>query len=87
GLAVLDKDESPAAEILRREFESQLADRARPPREGQELGSYDALRARVLVAQREALLGMRATGEIGDDAFHQIEAQLDVAELTALGAG
>jgi hypothetical protein len=28
---------------------------------------------------------MRSNGEIGDDAFHQIEAQLDVAELNARG--
>jgi hypothetical protein len=29
---------------------------------------------------------MRSKDEIGDDAFHQIEAQLDVAEVNALGA-
>jgi hypothetical protein len=28
---------------------------------------------------------MRAKDEIGDDALHLIEAQLDVAELSALG--
>lgn len=29
---------------------------------------------------------MRSSYEIGDDAFHQVEAQLDVAEVNALGA-
>ena len=29
---------------------------------------------------------MRSKYEIGDDAFHQIEAQLDVAEVNAQGA-
>jgi CPA1 family monovalent cation:H+ antiporter len=50
------------------------------------VGHFDSLRARIVVAQRDALLDMRANGEIGDDAFHRIEAQLDVAELSALGA-
>jgi hypothetical protein len=40
----------------------------------------------VVAAQRKALLEMRSKYEIGDDAFHQIEAQLDVAEVNAQGA-
>ena len=53
-------------------------------------GRVDARRrcrcARIVAAQRHALLEMRSKDEIGDDAFHQIEAQLDVAEVNALGA-
>jgi DNA-directed RNA polymerase specialized sigma24 family protein len=41
---------------------------------------------RIVAAQREALLDMRSRDEIGDDAFHQVEAQLEVAEVNALGA-
>jgi CPA1 family monovalent cation:H+ antiporter len=44
------------------------------------------VRVRVVAAQRKALLEMRSRYEIGDDAFHQIEAQLDVAEVSAQGA-
>ena len=44
-----------------------------------ELDQYSSLRARIVAAQRQALLEMRSKDEIGDDAFHQIEAQLDVA--------
>ena len=71
------------ARSVREELESQL----QQMHSGNiaELGSYDALRARIVAAQREALLGMRDGGEIGDAAFHQIEAQLDMAEINALG--
>ncbi|MET0986062.1 MAG: sodium:proton antiporter [Steroidobacteraceae bacterium] len=86
GLSVLDDDPSQEAKVIRRELESQLADETRVGDESDELGQYDSLRARIVAAQRDTLLTMRAKGEIGDDAFHQVEAQLDVAELNALGA-
>ena len=41
---------------------------------------------RIVAAQRQALLEMRSKDQIGDDAFHQVEAQLDVAEVNAMGA-
>jgi CPA1 family monovalent cation:H+ antiporter len=86
GLAVLDADESPEAQFIRRELESQLADHVEVHNDAGELGHYDSLRARIVAAQRDTLLRMRSNGEIGDDAFHRVEAQLDVAELNALGA-
>jgi CPA1 family monovalent cation:H+ antiporter len=85
GLAVLDGDASQEARTLRRELEAQLADLDRSPSQADPIPQYDALRARIVSAQREALLDMRRNGEIGDAAFHQIEAQLDVAELNAQG--
>jgi hypothetical protein len=44
-----------------------------------ELPAYP-LRLRAIAAAREALLRMRSVEEIGDDAFHQIEEELDRAE-------
>jgi hypothetical protein len=51
-----------------------------------ELDQYSSLRARIVASQRQALLEMQSKDEIGDDAFHQIEAQLDVPAVNALGA-
>jgi CPA1 family monovalent cation:H+ antiporter len=86
GLQVLDGDESQEAEVIRRELESELAEQKGLSKGGKELDRYGKLRARIVAAQREALLDMRSKDEIGDDAFHQVEAQLDVAEVNALGA-
>jgi len=85
GLAVLSDDQSSHARGLREELEAQLRHVSSDQPMG-ELGQYDALRARIVAVQRQALLGMRSSGEIGDDAFHRVEAELDVAELNALGA-
>ncbi len=86
GLAVVDGVRSPEARVLRRELEWQLTSHRDSRQDGEPLGHYDSLRARIVNAQRATLLAMRSNGEIGDDAFHRIEAQLDVAELNALGA-
>lgn len=86
GLRLLDDDHSPEAQVIRRELEAQLRGH-KGTRNGDEgLGQYDSLRARIVAAQRDTLLAMRSNGEIGDDAFHRVEAQLDVAELNAFGA-
>jgi CPA1 family monovalent cation:H+ antiporter len=85
-LQLLDADQSQEAQVIRRELESQLTDQTDSHRDSNGLGQYDSLRARIVAAQRDALLEMRSKDEIGDDAFHQIEAQLDVAEVNALGA-
>jgi monovalent cation/hydrogen antiporter len=86
GLQVLDADQSQEAKIIRRELEAQLAEETAERKDPDELGQYDSLRARIVAAQRDALLEMRSSDEIGDDAFHRVEAQLDVAEVNALGA-
>jgi hypothetical protein len=48
---------------------------------------YDELRLRAIMAQRAALLRLRNQGEIGDDAFHRIQEELDWAELDAAPTG
>jgi monovalent cation/hydrogen antiporter len=84
GLAALDTDTSTEAQVLRRELQEEL--------DGMTNGEladgrtrHDQLRSRVIDAQRATLLDMRAKGEIGDTAFHRLEARLDLAELTARG--
>jgi CPA1 family monovalent cation:H+ antiporter len=86
GLRALDKDQSQEAQVIRRELESQLTELRDESKDSKELDEYSSLRVRVVAAQRSELLEMRSKDEIGDDAFHQVEAQLDVAEVNAQGA-
>jgi CPA1 family monovalent cation:H+ antiporter len=77
---ILDGDGSEVAEILRDEFLLPVADEnGDTPESGKAV--RNRLRAQVLAAQRQALVRMRATAEIGDDAFHRIEERLDWAEV------
>lgn len=87
GLASLADDSSSAAEAVRREFTAGMAyqretsDAADAPR-----APHRELHRRVLQAAREAALTMRANDEIGDDAFHHLEEELDRFEI-AVGIG
>lgn len=77
---IIDADDSDAAQMLRAEFampsEAELA-------EGSETQhtARNRLRARIIAAQRKALVRMRRTADIGDDAFHYIEERLDRTEV------
>ena len=44
---------------------------------------FGGLRRRALAAERTCLADLRRTGQIGDDAFHRIEEELDWAEAEA----
>jgi CPA1 family monovalent cation:H+ antiporter len=79
-LNTLDGDGSDAAKLLRKEYEAVLAGDVA---EGE--SPSDPLRLRALAAARQAILAMRESDEIGDDAFHRLEEELDFAELTAGG--
>jgi monovalent cation/hydrogen antiporter len=46
-------------------------------------GSSDGQHMRAVRAGRRALLAMRSSGKIGDDAFHRLEEELDRIELSA----
>jgi NhaP-type Na+/H+ or K+/H+ antiporter len=86
GLASLAHDEGSVAAAVRQEFvvhlESERLDW--PPEEA--LGpSHRDLRRGVLRTARHAVLAMRASDEIGDDAFHQIEEELDWLEMAGGG--
>jgi hypothetical protein len=86
-LAVLaDAPHREAAEVLRREYQARLS-----------LGQIEAgeshadvpestlarLQGAAVAAQRTALYDLRRRELIGDDAFHAIEAEIDVLDLTA----
>jgi monovalent cation/hydrogen antiporter len=87
GIQVLDADTSPEAKVLHRELRAQLEeDEAIMDAPTNSATRFEALRTRVVAEQRRVLLEMRSSGEIGDDAFHQVEARLDLAELNAQGA-
>ena len=48
---------------------------------------HDRLRLRAIAARRRALLRLREDGEIGDEAYHRLEEEVDWAELDAAPAG
>ncbi len=82
-LEAIETDPSEEAEILRLEYRAVLL---RAETDGglssRELPA-DPLRRRAIAAARQALLGLRRTEAIGDDAFHLVEEELDRAELSA----
>jgi CPA1 family monovalent cation:H+ antiporter len=76
------RDESQAGEAVRQEFTAHLR------RVGTNAGTEDSvhsahgeLHGGAINAAREAVLAMRTTDEIGDDAFHVIEEELDWLEM------
>jgi CPA1 family monovalent cation:H+ antiporter len=84
GLASFAHDRSAIAEIVRRELKAQLA------REGAAGGNIGgtrsdrtAIHVGALQAARRAVLTMRDDEEIGDDAFHRIEQELDRIEMAS----
>jgi CPA1 family monovalent cation:H+ antiporter len=85
GLASLDQEWSPEADYVRQKFMSLLASRQDPGGEtGFAAARQGALYRQALAAARRTIYGMRADDEIGDDAFHSIEQELDWLEM-ALG--
>ena len=81
-LASFSKDRSPIAERIRQEFTARLAGE----RTGLDSASRSArgeLHRAALKAARQAVLIMRSNDEIGDDAFHQIEEELDWIEMAS----
>jgi CPA1 family monovalent cation:H+ antiporter len=87
-LRVLDQEGSPssAADVLRGEYrariqaeESPEAQRNKPQADG----AFAALQRKAVEAQRDELTALRARQVIGDDAFHVVEEEIDLMELTA----
>jgi Na+/H+ antiporter len=81
--ALEDQPASSATEAVRSEYEARLRriNSGQPPREdeiGSDLGS---VQQRAILAERRALSDLRSRGEIGDDAFHRVEEELDWAEV------
>jgi Na+/H+ antiporter len=84
GLESLEHDRSSVAEAVRQEFAAHLASAsaeadadsgdARDP-------AHSEIHRGAILAARRAVLAMRANDEIGDDAFHQLEEELDWLEM------
>ena len=84
GLASCALEDSPAAQLVRQEFTSYLSDESTSVLA--DVAGHSALRREALRVARRAVLDMRAGDEIGDDAFHQIEEELDWLEMASGGA-
>jgi CPA1 family monovalent cation:H+ antiporter len=85
GLATLDGDESPLARAVRQEFTAHLIVGSAEAGGDRLRVAHRDLHQRALDAARRAVLTMRDSHEIGDDAFHQIEEELDWLEMAAGG--
>jgi CPA1 family monovalent cation:H+ antiporter len=82
GLAALDGDDSAAAQELKREL-TIICDGARDAQDGdgRTVSPQRDLRRRILEAGRQRLWELREDATIGDDAYHRLEAELDLTEL------
>jgi len=85
-LASLDSDASEAARLVREEFIVHLQ-RAGDGHVEHEGGEHDEMHRRALAAARQALFELRATANIGDDAFHQLEEEFDWIEMGTVSRG
>jgi monovalent cation/hydrogen antiporter len=85
-LQVLDNEAvSEARTAVRREYEARLAAATVEAHTGTNGGSELALiQSRAIAAERRILDQLRNRGDIGDDAFHRLEEELDWAEVYAL---
>lgn len=88
-LASLASDDGPLTDAIRQEYAARMG-----PNEGAAAGDRSsagqldeptAARKRALEAERQALLALRANGEIGDDAFHAVEEEIDWADMNVEG--
>jgi Na+/H+ antiporter len=83
----IDGDPSEEAEILRLEYRALLLRAESDPDGGLSSSELpaDPLRRRAIAAARRSILALRQSEDIGDDAFHRLEEELDWAELSAQG--
>jgi CPA1 family monovalent cation:H+ antiporter len=86
GLASFEHDQSPVAEAVRQELIAHLGSVDADPEEGAARRfAHSEIHRRALQAARQTVLAMRASDEIGDDAFHQMEEELDWIEMAGGG--
>ena len=78
-------DRSPAADVVRRELKAHLAhDVTDADEDTARHAAHTEIHRDALQAARQAVIAMRTADEIGDDAFHQIEEELDWIEMAAV---
>ena len=86
GLASFENDESPVAKAVREEFRAHLATKDGDSKTSDSPhSSHAGIHRDALRAARDAVLAMRANHEIGDDAFHKLEEDLDWLEMAGGG--
>jgi CPA1 family monovalent cation:H+ antiporter len=73
-------DASESALLLHREYAARAAGGAEASAGA---GTMAELQGQAVAVQRRTLFDLRRDGTIGDDAFHAIEEELDIIELTA----
>lgn len=82
GLANLGQDRSAAAEFVRNDLKARFEpQRVKTATGDSARATHVELQRSALRAGRKAVLAMRDNDEIGDDAFHQIEGELDRLEI------
>jgi CPA1 family monovalent cation:H+ antiporter len=79
-LAGFEDDPSPAAARVREEY-SDVLSRVKDGENPSDM-PHNALRRRAVGDARRAIAELRRSGEIGDDAYRQVEAELDLLELS-----
>jgi len=84
-LNILDRQEpSEATAVVRREYQARSRNEVNDQQAGKSVTPGLAMiQSRTIAAERRALDRLRNRGEIGDDAYHQIEEELDWAEVHA----
>jgi CPA1 family monovalent cation:H+ antiporter len=86
GLAVLAQDPSLASEAVRQELAAHLGPASADVDSGEPGQSRHGMLHRAAIhAARQAVLSMRDSDEIGDDAFHRMEEELDWLEMAGGG--
>jgi Na+/H+ antiporter len=81
GLASFADDHSAVADAVRKEFAAHLTHAGPDAETNAARFAHGELHRDALTAARNAVLAMRDGDEIGDDAFHQIEEELDWLEM------
>ncbi|HMM92856.1 cation:proton antiporter [Bradyrhizobium sp.] len=81
----VDGDPSEEAELLRLEYRALLLGAGDDGGVSSGELPADPLRRRAIRAARQSVIDLRESEEIGDDAFHLIEEELDWAEMSARG--
>jgi len=84
GLERLEGDQSPVADAVRQEFIAHLGSLEANLEEGEvRRFAHRDIHIQAVKAARDVVLAMRANEEIGDDAFHQLEQELDWIEMAS----
>ena len=82
GLASFAHDRSPVAEAVRQQFTLHLSDNGAGDAGAATRSAHNDIHRGALQGARQAVIDMRANDEIGDDAFHRVEEELDWLEMT-----